>query len=185
MKRTLFDTHENTATLQMAYPDGPFWTTAAPFRVPLLVMERKCLVVLIRYWMIIERLLNDFFCASEALETNEIQQNKYETNPYFLQIFQSNMSDCLIISLFCKSWEHICEPEITPTVFPPLNSFRTCMYCDQRIVSAETIRITLHENQNKNKFLYSVQFTNLTKPGNKQCHALEILKKIWIHLAFI
>ena len=68
MKRTLFDTHENTATLQMAYPDGPFWTTAAPFRVPLLVMERKCLV-LILYWVIIKWI----FCATaEALETTEI-----------------------------------------------------------------------------------------------------------------
>ena len=117
MKRTLFDTHENTATLQMAYPDGPFWTTAAPFQVPLLVMERKCLVVLIRYWMIIERLLNDFFCASEALETNEIQLNKYKTDPYFLQIFRSNTSVSSIISVFCKSCKPICEPEIAPVLY--------------------------------------------------------------------
>ena len=156
----LLDTHENTATLQMAYPDGPFWTTAAPFRVPLLVMERKCLVVLIRYWMIIERLLNDFFCASEALETNEIQQNKYETNPYFLQIFQSNMSVCLIISMFCKSCEPICEPEISPVLYHL-------------------------ENQNKNNFTFSALFANLTKRKNKHCRALEILKKIWIFLTFI
>ena len=34
------------------------------------------------------------------------QLNKYETNPYFLQFFQSNKTVCL----FCKSYEH--EPEI-------------------------------------------------------------------------
>ena len=42
-----------------------------------------------------------------------IQLNKYETDPYILQIFQSNTSVCLIISLFCKSCEPmLCEPEI-------------------------------------------------------------------------
>ena len=110
--------------------------------------------------MIIERLLNDFFCASEALETNEIQQNKYETNPYFLQIFQSNMSVCLIISMFCKSCEPICEPEISPVLYHL-------------------------ENQNKNNFTFSALFANLTKRKNKHCRALEILKKIWIFLTFI
>ena len=38
------------------------------------------------------------------------------TDPYFLQIFQSNMSVCLIISVFCKSSKPICEPEITPVL---------------------------------------------------------------------
>ena len=66
--------------------------------------------------------------------------NKYETDPYFLQIFQSNTSVCLIISEFCKSCELICEPEITSV----LNHL---------------------ENQNKNNV--SVQVTNLTKLGNK------------------
>ena len=37
-----------------------------------------------------------------------IQLNKYETDPYFLQIFQRNTTVCLIIYLFCKS----CEPEL-------------------------------------------------------------------------
>ena len=41
-----------------------------------------------------------------------VQLNKYETDPYFLQIFQSNTSVCLIISVFYKSCEPICEPEI-------------------------------------------------------------------------
>ena len=42
-----------------------------------------------------------------------LQLNKYKTDPYFLQIFQSNTSLCLIISVFCKSCEPtLCEPEI-------------------------------------------------------------------------
>ena len=79
-----------------------------------------------------------------------LQLNKYETDPYFFQIFQSNASVCLIISMFCKSCEPICEPEITPVLYHL-------------------------ENQNKNNFTFSVQFTNLTKRGNKHCRALEIL----------
>ena len=35
-----------------------------------------------------------------------LQLNKYETDPYILQIFQSNTAVCLIISVFCES----CEP---------------------------------------------------------------------------
>ena len=42
-----------------------------------------------------------------------VQLTKYETDPYFLQIFQSNTSVCLIISVFCKSCEPaLCEPKI-------------------------------------------------------------------------
>ena len=37
-----------------------------------------------------------------------IQLNKYETEPYFLQFFQSNTTVCLIIHVFCES----CDPEI-------------------------------------------------------------------------
>ena len=36
------------------------------------------------------------------------QLNKYETDPYFLQFFQTNTTVCLIIHVFCNS----CEPEI-------------------------------------------------------------------------
>ena len=43
----------------------------------------------------------------------QVQLNKYETDLYFLQIFPSNTSVCLIISVFCKSCEPtLCEPEI-------------------------------------------------------------------------
>ena len=37
-----------------------------------------------------------------------VQLNKYETDQYFLQLFQSTTTVCLIIHVFCKS----CEPEI-------------------------------------------------------------------------
>ena len=57
-----------------------------------------------------------------------IQLNKYEADPFFLQI----------ISMFCKSCKPICEPKITPVLYH-------------------------FKNQNKNNFMFSVQFTNLTK----------------------
>ena len=45
-----------------------------------------------------------------------VQLNKYETDPYILQIFQSDTSVCLIISVFCKNCEPmLCEPEIVQT----------------------------------------------------------------------
>ena len=91
--------------------------------------------------------------------------NKYKTNSYFLQIFQSNMSVCLMISVFCKSCEPICEPEIV------LKSFAADFQSNPTDISC------------KNTF--SVQFTNFTTGGNKHCCALEILKKIWTCLAFI
>ena len=37
-----------------------------------------------------------------------VQLNEYDTDPDFLQFFQSNATVCLIIHMFCKS----CEPEI-------------------------------------------------------------------------
>ena len=41
-----------------------------------------------------------------------VQPNKYKTDPYFLQIFQSSTSVCFIICVFCMSCEPICELEI-------------------------------------------------------------------------
>ena len=35
-----------------------------------------------------------------------LQLNEYETELYFLQLFQSNTTVCLIIHVFCKSCEH-------------------------------------------------------------------------------
>ena len=37
-----------------------------------------------------------------------VQLNEYETDPYFLKIFQSNKIVCVIISV-------VCEPEIVKT----------------------------------------------------------------------
>ena len=47
------------------------------------------------------------------------------------------------------------------------------------------ITLRIYRNQNKNHCNFNVQFTNLTKRGNEHPHALEILKKISISLAFI
>ena len=45
--------------------------------------------------------------------TQLLQLNKYETDPFILQIFQSDMSVCLIVSVFYKSCEPMLgEPEI-------------------------------------------------------------------------
>ena len=41
-------------------------------------------------------------------ECYNLQLNGYETDPYFLQFFQSNTTFCLITHLFCKNY----EPEI-------------------------------------------------------------------------
>ena len=57
------------------------------------------------------------FCHVRAWKSIYLLTAEYETDPDFLRffkIFQSNMSVCLIISVFCKSFELICEPEITP-----------------------------------------------------------------------
>ena len=42
----------------------------------------------------------------------KLQLDKYQIDPYFLHILQSNTLVCLIISVFCKSCEPICESEI-------------------------------------------------------------------------
>ena len=96
-----------------------------------------------------------------------LQLNKYETDTYFLQIFQRNASFYLIILVFCKSCEPIhepiCEPEITHVLYH-------------------------FENQNKQflvQSLFSVQLTNLTVCLNKHFRALENLKKKWICLTSI
>ena len=42
----------------------------------------------------------------------EVQLNEYETDPHFLQNFESNTTVCFIIHMFCES----CEPEIVLAV---------------------------------------------------------------------
>ena len=55
----------------------------------------------------------------------QIQLNKYETDPYILQIFQSNTWVCLIISVFYNSVFYkscepmLCEPEIVQKICSP------------------------------------------------------------------
>ena len=41
-----------------------------------------------------------------------VQLNKCETDPYFLQNFQSDTTVCLIIHEFCQS----CDPEVVPQI---------------------------------------------------------------------
>ena len=41
-----------------------------------------------------------------------LQLNEYETDPHFLQFFQSNTTVCLTIYVFSKIFECKCEPEI-------------------------------------------------------------------------
>ena len=60
--------------------------------------------------------------------SKHIQLNKYKTDPYFLQLFQSNVTVCLNIHMFCKS----CEPEIVfvlictiPKQFHVCKSYKT------------------------------------------------------------
>ena len=79
-------------------------------------------------------------------EAEIVQLNKYETNPYFLQIFQSNMSVCLIISMFCKSCESVCEPEITPVLYHLENQSKTIsrsVFSSQSLQNSE-IYVVMH-----------------------------------------
>ena len=49
-----------------------------------------------------------------------VQLNEYKTDPYFLHFFQSNMTVCLIIHVFCKN----CEPEtVFVLIFPLAEQF--------------------------------------------------------------
>ena len=65
----------------------------------------------VAFWPDIAFRLEMLFSTESAL-----QLNKYETDPYFLQIFQSNTTVCLIIYVFCKSCKHGCEPEIVQKI---------------------------------------------------------------------
>ena len=67
--------------------------------------------VIITVPMIYLLLLKWFLNKKNSGETR-LYLNKYETDCYFLQIFQSSASVCLIICAFCKNCEPICEPEI-------------------------------------------------------------------------
>ena len=118
---------------------------------------------------------NDIFFKSVDIKTTTndstlhyklyVQLNKCETDPYFLQNFQCTT---MFISVFCKSCEPmLCEPEIV---------LKNC---------AADFQANPTDISCKNTFMFSVQFTNFTKRGNKHCWELEILKKIWICLAFI
>ena len=44
-----------------------------------------------------------FLCFCFSLKIPMLQLNKYEKEPYFLQFFQSSMTVCAIIYMFCKT----------------------------------------------------------------------------------
>ena len=67
-----------------------------------------------------------------------LQLNEYETNPYFLQFFQSNTTVCLIIHVFCKS----CEPEIVLPVLQIRTNF-TFVTLTKHVNNQTNCRITL------------------------------------------
>ena len=90
---------------------------------------------------------------------------KYLTQ--FLREIGFRLSVCLIISVFCKSCEPICEPEIF------LKNFAADFQANPTNINC------------KNTFTFSVSFPNLTIRENKHCRALEILKKISTCLTFI
>ena len=76
---------------------------------------------------------------------------------YLFQISQSDMSVCLIISVFCKSSKPICEPEITPVLYHLEN---------------------LQKSKQK-QFHCQCSVQKSYKPGKWKGRALEIFKKIW------
>jgi hypothetical protein len=57
-----------------------------------------------------------------------VQLNEYETDPYFLQNFQSNTTVCFIIHVFCKS----CEPEIVLAVLQIQTKTISCLQTLQK-----------------------------------------------------
>ena len=77
----------------------------------------KCLLWWYRLGLILTSNAWSICCKQFLLESFFIQLDKCKTEPYFLMIFQSNTLVCLIISVFCKSCEPICEPEITPVSY--------------------------------------------------------------------
>ena len=85
----------------------------------------------------------------------KVQINEYEAELYFLQFFQSNMTVCLIVYVFCKS----CESEI--------------------VLAIKTV------NEVKTKTISCLQILQNTRNYVFYCRALEIKRKILICLVFI
>ena len=59
----------------------------------------------------------------------QLQLNEYETDPDFLQFFQSNTIVCLIIHVFFKSWESAIVFVLICTLaeqFQVHKSYKTC-----------------------------------------------------------
>ena len=98
------------------------------------------------------------FCNLPFLKMQQkmLPLNEYETEPYFLQVFQSITTVRLNIPLLCKS-------------------------CEQSSIFSAQWCLTQYLIQNKNNFTV----INLTKCVNQHCRELEILKKILFCPIFI
>ena len=66
-----------------------------------------------------------------------VQLNESETDPYFLQFFQSNTAICLIIHVFCKS----CESEV---VFVLICILAKQFHCRKTYKTHEPTLLYLH-----------------------------------------
>ena len=81
--------------------------------------------------------------------------------------------------MFCKSCDPICEPKVTPVLY----HFENLQKLKQKqFHNALTQLMALSMDQTRhqgtmNNFMFSAQFTNLTKRGNEQHCALEIFRK--------
>ena len=124
----------------------------------LILLLSLLIVKTIKYWSAFEYL---FLSAHPSWKVTasasdpqsiypQIHLNKYETEPYSLQIFQSNTSVCLTISVFCQSCKPICEPEIT----------KWKLHLDNL------------KKSKQNNFTFIFQFTTLTKHENKHWREL-------------
>ena len=113
-----------------------------------------------------------------AQEFDLVQLNEYETNPYFLQIFQSNTTVCLIIYVFCKSCKHGCEPEIVQKIktkkTQESKGYVLQNWIKDFVFWKDLCYITLEKLQMSKQNNFT--FANLTKRVNQHCPALEILK---------
>ena len=117
-----------------------------------------------------------------------VQLNEYETDPYFLQLFQSNTAVCLIIYMFCKSCELVENLKLFLKNWgysSPQNFYTMTLVRDGKRLSIICKRETVWYAELTEQFQVR---KILTKHVNKQTNcriALEILKKIWICLVFI
>ncbi len=124
------------------------------------------------FWHVLCSVTKNLFSKSiTGVLTSEVQLNKYETDPYFLQNFQCRT---MFIYAYCKFCELNQDWTLNMKVFLQLMSVG---------LAWKSAANFLEQFQ-----VHPYGFTTLTKHGNNQtnwCITLENLKKIWICLVFI